>query len=355
MRVIAVAHAVERLDSSTFEPGDDLRLTRRTCVPAAIANGDRSVPATASQHTGVAPEDRDRRRYKPRGASDPDHSVCDASSAPGGLGCRSDSLFPVNTALNGGLTPASGAIVKLGHPRPGLHILAALDSAGPRCDPSGHARATRQDEQPGDASWSTAELKEPGDHSGKADDSRFVERFIRGECTMEECAGTSPKWCYITHAEAQQIAHRDVSPFSRQLPTTLDARPRFNQRCITSPCSTSSYGPRMATHVMPLVPFRQLARHRGQRQLTIRPHRVPKLRHRPGPPRALIRRAGAPWSPARDSLFPAAARARVALLVRSLYEIHERQHLDSAGNTNGIAARDFSACVLRFAITRETE
>ena len=110
VRVIAVAHAVERLDSSTFEPGDDLRLTRRTCVPAASANGDRSAPATASQHTGVAPEDRDRRRYKPRGASDPNHSVCDASS------------------------------------RPGLHILAALDSAGPRCDPSGHAQAMRQDD-----------------------------------------------------------------------------------------------------------------------------------------------------------------------------------------------------------------
>ena len=61
------------------------------------------------------------------------------------------------------------------------------------------------------------------------------------------------------------------------------------------------------------------------------------------------------WSPASHSLFPAAARARAALLVVSLYEIHERHHLDSAGNTNGIAARDFSACVLRFAITRETE
>ena len=70
---------------------------------------------------------------------------------------------------------------------------------------------------------------------------------------------------------------------------------------------------------------------------------------------ALIRRAAAPWSPASHSLFPAAARARAALLVVSLYEIHERHHLDSAGNTNGIAARDFSACVLRFAITRETE
>ena len=136
----------------------------------------------------------------------------------------------------------------------------------------------RQDEQPGDASWFTAGLKEPRDRSGKADDSRFVERFIRGECTMEECAGTSPEWCYITHA-------REVNPFSRQIPTALDARPRFNQLCITSPCSTSSYGPRMATHVMPLVPFRQPARHRGQRQLTIRPHRVRKLRHRPTPVR----------------------------------------------------------------------
>ena len=47
--------------------------------------------------------------------------------------------------------------------------------------------------------------------------------------------------------------------------------------------------------------------------------------------------------------------ARAALLVVSLYEIHERHHLDSAGNTNGIAARDFVTCVLRFAITRETE
>ena len=70
---------------------------------------------------------------------------------------------------------------------------------------------------------------------------------------------------------------------------------------------------------------------------------------------ALIRRAAAPWSPASHSLFPAAARARAALLVVSLYEIHERHHLDSAGNTNGIAARDFVGCVLRFAITRETE
>jgi len=70
---------------------------------------------------------------------------------------------------------------------------------------------------------------------------------------------------------------------------------------------------------------------------------------------ALIRRAAAPWSPASHSLFPAAARARAALLVLSLYEIHERHHLDSAGNTNGIAARDFVTCVLRFAITRETE
>ena len=66
---------------------------------------------------------------------------------------------------------------------------------------------------------------------------------------------------------------------------------------------------------------------------------------------ALIRRAAAPWSPPSHSLFPAAARAREALLVRSLYEIHDRQ-LD---RPNGIAARDFVACVLRFAITRETE
>ena len=171
----------------------------------------------------------------------------DVSSASGRLGHRSDSLFPVNAALNRGLTPASGAIVKFGHPRPGLHILAALDSAGTRCDPSGHAQAMRQDEQPGDASWFTAELKEPGYHSGKADDSRFVEHFIHGECTMEECAGASPEWCYITHA-------REVNPFSRQIPTALDARPRFHQPGITSPCSTSSYGPRMATHGMPLVP-----------------------------------------------------------------------------------------------------
>ncbi|EOD36593.1 hypothetical protein EMIHUDRAFT_362334, partial [Emiliania huxleyi CCMP1516] len=70
---------------------------------------------------------------------------------------------------------------------------------------------------------------------------------------------------------------------------------------------------------------------------------------------ALVRRAAAPWSPASHSLFPAAARAQAALLVLSLYEIHERQHLDSAGATNGIAARDFVTCVLRFAITRETE
>ena len=70
---------------------------------------------------------------------------------------------------------------------------------------------------------------------------------------------------------------------------------------------------------------------------------------------ALILRAAAPWSPASHSLFPAAARERAALLVVSLYEIHERHHLDSAGNTNGIAARDFSACVLRFAVTRETQ
>ena len=70
---------------------------------------------------------------------------------------------------------------------------------------------------------------------------------------------------------------------------------------------------------------------------------------------ALIRRAAAPWSPASHSLFPAAARARAALLVLSLYEIHERYHLDSAGSTNGIAALDFGHCVLGFAIARETE
>ena len=70
---------------------------------------------------------------------------------------------------------------------------------------------------------------------------------------------------------------------------------------------------------------------------------------------ALIRRAAAPWSPASHSLFPAAARARAALLVLSLYEIHERHHLDSAGATNGIAALDFGHCVLGFAIARETE
>ncbi|EOD17534.1 hypothetical protein EMIHUDRAFT_363743, partial [Emiliania huxleyi CCMP1516] len=70
---------------------------------------------------------------------------------------------------------------------------------------------------------------------------------------------------------------------------------------------------------------------------------------------ALVRRAAALWSPASHSLFPAAARARAALLVLSLYEIHERYHLDSAGATNGIAALDFGHCVLGFAITRETE
>ena len=70
---------------------------------------------------------------------------------------------------------------------------------------------------------------------------------------------------------------------------------------------------------------------------------------------ALIRRAAAPWSPASHSLFPAAARARASLLVLSLYEIHERYHLDSAGATNGIAALDFGHCVLGFAIARETE
>ncbi|EOD37256.1 hypothetical protein EMIHUDRAFT_362191 [Emiliania huxleyi CCMP1516] len=70
---------------------------------------------------------------------------------------------------------------------------------------------------------------------------------------------------------------------------------------------------------------------------------------------ALIRRAAAPWSSASHSLFPAAARARAALLVRSIYEIHERYHLDSAGATNGIAALDFGHCVLGFAITRETQ
>ena len=65
---------------------------------------------------------------------------------------------------------------------------------------------------------------------------------------------------------------------------------------------------------------------------------------------ALIRRAAAPWSPASHSLFPAAARTRAALLVLSLYEIHERHHLDSAGNTNGMAARDFvdrACCISR--------
>ncbi|EOD12899.1 hypothetical protein EMIHUDRAFT_437237 [Emiliania huxleyi CCMP1516] len=70
---------------------------------------------------------------------------------------------------------------------------------------------------------------------------------------------------------------------------------------------------------------------------------------------ALVRRAAAPWSPASHSLFPAGARARAALLVRSIYEIHERYHLDSAGATNGIAALDFGHCVLGFAITRETQ
>ncbi|EOD11325.1 hypothetical protein EMIHUDRAFT_357793 [Emiliania huxleyi CCMP1516] len=70
---------------------------------------------------------------------------------------------------------------------------------------------------------------------------------------------------------------------------------------------------------------------------------------------ALVRRAAAPWSPASHSLFPAAARARAALLVLSLYEIHERYHLDSAGSTNGIAALYFGHCVLGFAIARETQ
>ncbi|EOD31535.1 hypothetical protein EMIHUDRAFT_364913, partial [Emiliania huxleyi CCMP1516] len=70
---------------------------------------------------------------------------------------------------------------------------------------------------------------------------------------------------------------------------------------------------------------------------------------------ALVRRAAAPWSPASHPLFPAAARARAALLVRSIYEIHERYHLDSAGATNGIAALDFGHCVLGFAITREMQ
>ena len=70
---------------------------------------------------------------------------------------------------------------------------------------------------------------------------------------------------------------------------------------------------------------------------------------------ALIRRAAAPWSPASHPLFPATARARAALLVRSIYEIHERYHLDSAGATNGIAALDFGHCVLGFAITREMQ
>ena len=70
---------------------------------------------------------------------------------------------------------------------------------------------------------------------------------------------------------------------------------------------------------------------------------------------ALVRRAAALWSPASHSLFPAPARARAALLIRSLYEIHERYHLDSAGATNGIAALDFGHCVLGFAIARETE
>ncbi|EOD14178.1 hypothetical protein EMIHUDRAFT_370914, partial [Emiliania huxleyi CCMP1516] len=68
---------------------------------------------------------------------------------------------------------------------------------------------------------------------------------------------------------------------------------------------------------------------------------------------ALVRRAAAPWSPTSHSLFPAAARARAARLVLSLYEIHERYHLDSAGATNGIAALDFGHCVLGFAIARE--
>ena len=68
---------------------------------------------------------------------------------------------------------------------------------------------------------------------------------------------------------------------------------------------------------------------------------------------ALSRRAAAPWSPASHSLFPAAARARAALLVLSIYEIHERYRLDSAGATNGIAALDFGHCVLGFAIAAQ--
>ena len=213
-RIIAVAHAVERLDSSTFVTGDDLRPARRICVPAAVANGDRSVPLPAqrngSQCTSVA--EHHGVVGHPAGST-PDPSVGDVSSTPGRLRRCSDSVFPVNAALDRGLTPASGAIVKFGHPRPGLHILAARTSAGPR-DPSGHGQAMRQDAQRGDAAWFTAELEELGNHSGKADDPRFVERFIRGQCTMEECVEAGSTWCYVTYAEARRIALQHGKEFT---------------------------------------------------------------------------------------------------------------------------------------------
>ena len=112
----------------------------------------------------------------------------------------------------------------------------------------------------------------------------------------------------------------------------------------------------------------------GEEQVQVKLIHVPSIRRPPRPALSLgeptplqraaggegeaaelVRRAAAPWSPASHSLFTAAARARAALLVRSLYEIHERQQLDSTGSTNGVAAPDFSACVLRFAITLETD
>ena len=50
---------------------------------------------------------------------------------------------------------------------------------------------------------------------------------------------------------------------------------------------------------------------------------------------ALIRRAAAaPWLPASHSLFPAAARARAALLVLSIYEIHERYQPPRLGRSH---------------------
>ena len=72
----------------------------------------------------------------------------------------------------------------------------------------------RQDAQRGDAAWFTAELEELGNHSGKADDPRFVERFIRGQCTMEECVEAGSTWCYVTYAEARRIALQHGKEFT---------------------------------------------------------------------------------------------------------------------------------------------